>query len=75
MEKWMIHSAVTVIQESRILDNLGRTATKDTELCQFAAEFPRSKGGLLVPESAFRKAFREMEELCLAKARAAGLIR
>lgn len=82
-ELWM-HSALTLVApESEILDlkpdptviggfsPVRLKKGQDKELCQFAAAFPRYP----LPEFVFRKAFREMEESCLAKAKAAGLIK
>jgi len=70
----MIHSAVSVIEDSIIMDEVGRTKQKEHEVCQFAAEFPL---GITtnIPPNVFRKAFREMEEKCLEKAQKAGLVR
>lgn len=70
----MIHSAVSVIQDSVVIDETGKSHQKEHEICQFAAEFPKGITAN-IPEKVFRKAFREMEESCLAKSREAGLIR
>ncbi len=70
----MIHSAVTIIEDSILLDEKGKTHQKEHEICQFAAEFPKGITSN-IPEKVFRKAFREMEESCLAKSREAGLIK
>lgn len=70
----MIHSAVSVIQDSIIIDAKGVVEQKEHEVCQFAAEFPKGITAN-IPEHIFRKAFREMEQKCLEKARQAGLIK
>ena len=73
MNRVMLHSAVTIVESSGILDQLGIPQEKDNEVCQFACEFPMNRPSRQIPESVFRKAFKEMEEACLAKAREAGL--
>lgn len=74
---FMVHSAVTIMGQKgfsgRFLPG-GKPEyieiVPDKEICQFAAEFPHKQ----LPERYFREAFRQMEEACLAKAVAAGLI-
>lgn len=70
----MLHSAVSIIEDSILVDEKGIYQQKEHEICQFAAEFPKGVTAN-IPERVFRKAFREMEESCLAKARQAGLIK
>lgn len=75
MKRWMMHSAVTIIEPNGLINRIGQSEENDHEVCQFAAEFPMRSPIHPIPEATFRKAFREMEEACLQKAREAGLTR
>lgn len=75
---FMIHSAVTKMPNSYTIGvdpKTGQPHTvtdgKEEELCQFACEFKAWP----MSENYFRKAFDEMRERCLEKARSAGLVK
>lgn len=72
MYGFSIHSAVTIVEE---VSPIIGVKTKEHEVAQFACMFESAKKQVPVPESYFRKAFREMEEKCLHEARRAGLIK
>ena len=77
MKKFMIHSAITILGDKGpvlLVAPNGKPIhanpdAEDKEICQYGAECKRG-----MPEHHFRKAFREMEEACLKKAVAAGLV-
>lgn len=66
----MIHAAVTIMGQTSGIEILG---VKDEEICQFAGHW---NGPVLpIPEHHVRHAFKEMENACILRMRAYGLIR